>query len=107
MGVTELAPPIQEKWRGRLHCDVAGLKWLDFTLANKGSGMRVLSEKLDIPLSDMAAFGDQFNDESMLELVGHPYVMAHAPKELLQKGFTPCDSVMETLKEILERKEER
>ncbi len=100
-GVIDLAPPIQEKWRNRLHCDVAGVKWLDFTLANKGSGMAVLSEKLHIPLSDMAAFGDQFNDESMLSAVGHPYIMAHAPAELLQKGFTPCRSVMETLEEIL------
>ena len=106
MGVTELAPPIQEKWRGRLHCDVAGEKWLDFTLANKGSGITALSEKLGIPLSDVAAFGDQFNDESMLELVGHPYIMAHAPAELLQKGFSPCDSVMETLKKILSQTEE-
>ena len=105
-GVIELAPPIQEKWRGRLHCDVAGEKWLDFTLANKGSGITALSEKLGIPLSDVAAFGDQFNDESMLELVGHPYIMAHAPAELLQKGFSTCHSVMETLKKILEREEE-
>ena len=105
-GVIDLAPPIREKWRGKLHCDVAGQKWLDFTLANKGSGIRALSVKLDIPLSDITAFGDQFNDESMLELVGHPYIMAHAPAELLQKGFMPCRSVMETMKEILAQEEE-
>ena len=101
-GVINLAPPIQKKWEGRLHCDVAGEKWLDFTLANKGSGIAALSEKLRIPLSDIAAFGDQFNDESMLKIVGHPYIMAHAPKELLQKGFTPCQSVMQTLCKILD-----
>lgn len=106
-GVFSLAPPIQEKWRGRLHCDVAGLKWLDFTLANKGSGIAALSEKLRIPLSDIAAFGDQFNDESMLELVGHPFIMAHAPAELLQKGFSTCCSVMETLWKILGSTEEK
>ena len=104
--VIDRAPPIQAKWGGRLHCDVAGLKWLDFTLANKGSGMAVLAEKLHIPLSDMAAFGDQFNDESMLSAVGHPYIMAHAPEALLQKGFTPCRAVMDTLRDILRMTEE-
>ena len=106
-GVAKRALHLQDKWQSRLHCDVAGENWLDFTLSNKGSGMAVLSEKLHIPFSDMAAFGDQFNDESMLKIVGHPYIMVHAPAELLKKGFTPCDSVMETLKEILEWEEER
>lgn len=105
-GVTDLAAPIQQKWQGRAHCDVAGAKWLDFTLANKGGGVKALSEQLGIHLADTAAFGDQFNDESMLEIVGHPFIMAHAPASLLQRGFTPCRDVMETLKEILEQTRE-
>ena len=96
-----VAPPLQQKWQGKVHCDIAGDHWLDFTLASKGSGIRTLAEALDIPLCEAAAFGDQFNDVSMLELVGHPYVMAHAPAPLLQMGFQPCEDVMDTLRAIL------
>ncbi len=100
-GVDTLAPPLQEKWASRVHCDIAGRCWLDFTLANKGDGIRALSQALGIPLSDIAAFGDQFNDDSMLSLVGHPYIMASAPRPLLEKGYTLCADVLESLKEIL------
>ncbi len=100
-GVAALAPKLQEKWNGRLHCDIAGRDWLDFTLANKGDGIRSLSESLQIPLTDMAAFGDQFNDDSMLSAVGHPYIMRHAPEPLRQKGYTECEYAMDTLTELL------
>lgn len=100
-GVAALAPKLQEKWNGCLHCDIAGRDWLDFTLANKGDGIRALSDSLHIPLSDMAAFGDQFNDDSMLSAVGHPYIMRHAPEPLRQKGYADCGQVMDTLKEML------
>ena len=72
-----------------------------FTLTNKGSGIQALSKELGVSLSDIAAFGDQFNDESMLSLAGRPYIMAHAPKALLEKGFERCEKVMPVLVEIL------
>ena len=100
-GVKNLAPALQEKWGKAVHCDVAGENWLDFTLTNKGSGIQALSRELGVSLSDIAAFGDQFNDESMLSLAGRPYIMAHAPKALLEKGFERCEKVMPVLVEIL------
>lgn len=102
-GVAPLAPALQKKWGTRLHCDIAGDKWLDFTLTDKGAGIRALTEALGVSLQDTAAFGDQFNDESMLDLAGRPYIMAHAPAPLRQKGYTPCVSVMDTLEDILAR----
>ena len=56
---------------------------------------------MGIPLADAAAFGDQFNDVSMLNVVGHPYIMAHAPAPLLRMGFQPCENVMDALRGIL------
>ena len=100
-GVAEIALPLQQKWEGKLHCDIAGRDWLDFTMVNKGDGIRALAEALDIPLADIAAFGDQFNDDSMLQLVGHPYIMASAPEPLLKKGYAVCERVMDTLSDIL------
>ncbi|MBQ9263418.1 MAG: HAD-IIB family hydrolase [Clostridia bacterium] len=100
--VAERAVPLQKKWQGQLHVDIAGAKWLDFTLANKGQGMRALSDALGVPLAEIAAFGDQYNDLSMLKIVGHPYLMDTAPAGLKEKGFAPCRSVLETIDQILE-----
>ena len=101
-GVAHLAPALQEKWRGRVNADIAGRCWLDFTLANKGTGLEALSRQLQIPLSEMAAFGDQFNDVSMLKAVGRPYLMQTAPEDLRQMGFAPCRNVLDTLDALLE-----
>lgn len=100
-GVEALAPPLQAKWGKRLHVDLAGSQWLDFTCANKGDGIRALSRLLGIPAAEMAAFGDQFNDESMLDAVGYPYLMDTAPGALRGKGYAPCRSVLETLDVLL------
>ncbi len=99
--IADLAPPLQEKWGKTLHVDIAGSSWLDFTRANKGTGLKSLSRILQIPLADTAAFGDQQNDVSMLEAVGHPYLMDTAPRELRQKGFAPCRDVSDTLDQLL------
>jgi len=96
-----LAPALQAKWGTQMHVDIAGKKWLDFTLVNKGDGIHALCRLMDIPLSDVAAFGDQYNDVSMLDAVGHPFLMDSAPAELRQKGYAPCHHVPDTLNEIL------
>lgn len=99
-GVASLAPPLQKKWNDVIHADIAGEKWLDFTLTNKGDGILSLSEMLNIPTENMAAFGDQFNDLAMLCTVGHPYLMANAPKELQAYPFKICDNVLKSVYEL-------
>ena len=64
-----------DPWRNVFHVALAGEQWLDFTTANKGSGMEALLEVLGITAKEVMAFGDNFNDLSMLELVGHPYII--------------------------------
>lgn len=60
-------------------CEVvtSGAERIDVIMrdVNKGTAIRELGEVLDIPLADMAAFGDAENDRQMLEAVGHPYLM--------------------------------
>lgn len=58
----------------------SGSVWVDITPAgqDKGGAMRHASELLGIPLADMMAFGDTFNDAAMLETVGFGYMMANA-----------------------------
>lgn len=100
-GVSHLAPALQDKWGSRLHVDIAGANWLDFTLTNKGDGIRSLSALLNIPTAEMAAFGDQFNDLAMLQTVGHPYLMENAPEGMKKFGFPSCKNVLSLLEELL------
>ena len=98
--VAPLAPALQAKWGGQMHVDIAGKNWLDFTPVNKGDGIRTLCRLMQIPPEDVAAFGDQHNDVSMLDAVGHPFLMDTAPAELRQRGYAPCHHVLDTLNEM-------
>ena len=64
------------------------------------SGLRRLCEALDIPLSDVVAFGDSFNDASMLEAAGTGYIMSTASPELLARFPHHCPNVADVLREI-------
>ena len=66
-----------------------------------GKAIRWLCGSVGVDIADTAAFGDQFNDESMLSAVGHPYIMDTAPAPLLNRGYTICHSVMDVLESML------
>lgn len=72
----------------RLYLTCAGNEWLDFMNigVDKGSGIRHLAQHLGIDLSDIAAFGDTYNDIPMLDIVGHSYVMANAAEHMHDHG---------------------
>ena len=91
---------LDAKWSKHFHAAVAGLQWYDLTLADKGSGLKCLCEVLDVPLSDVMAFGDNFNDVSMLDIVGHPRLMEGAAEELKQRYSQRTDTVLPVLKTL-------
>lgn len=72
----------------RLYLTCAGNEWLDFMNigVDKGSGIRHLAQHLGIDPSDIAAFGDTYNDIPMLDIVGHSYVMANAAEHMHDHG---------------------
>lgn len=90
-----------EAWSGKFNMAVAGAEWLDFTLANKGIGLRQLCSALNIPLENVMAFGDNWNDLPMLEAAGHPYLMATADPRLAEKLPRQCASVPQVLEQLL------
>lgn len=47
---------------------------------SKASSLLKLSEKLDIPISQMAAIGDNYNDSLMLSAAGLGIAMGNAPE---------------------------
>ena len=88
------------RWSSVFHAAVAGASWYDFTLATKGSGLRQLCERLGIDLSEVAAFGDNFNDVAMLDVVGCPYIMNGADEALLRRYPNKTESVLEVLRTL-------
>lgn len=54
----------------------------------KGKAVEKLCHILQKELSEAVAFGDNFNDEDMLDVVGFPIIMGNAPEPLKQKYFT-------------------
>ncbi len=50
--------------------------------ANKGNGVKVLTDMLNIPIEQVLAIGDSFNDISMLDVAGLGVAVANAPDEV-------------------------
>ena len=85
---------------GPFQSAVAGDTWLDFTLADKGAGLTGLCRSLGIALEDVMAFGDNYNDLPMLDIVGHPYLMENAAKALHPLIPRHCRQVAEVLETL-------
>lgn len=82
---------------------IAGDYWIDIMNAHKGLGVQNLCRSLNILPEEVMAFGDNYNDETMLDLVGIPYIMDTAPKELLDKYPNHTASVEDTLEALYEQ----
>lgn len=93
--------------RGRFNMAVSGPKWLDFNVADKGKGLQGLCRTLGIDLADVAVFGDNWNDVSMLKIAGRSWLMETAAPELRARFPRQCGSVIDVLKELLAEAEGR
>ena len=90
LGVLKVEPELAAKWGSRFQVAVAGECWLDFTLADKSTGILALCRHLGMDPKDAMAFGDNFNDVPMLDVVGHPYLMESAAEALRQRYPVRC-----------------
>ena len=103
-GVADIAPALLEKWSHRLTATVSGFDWFDFTYANKGMGMRELMKHMGVQKEEVAAFGDNFNDETMLDSVGHAFIMQHSDPALHKPQYHICQKVLPVLRALVETK---
>lgn len=99
-GPEEAAKALGPKWSG-WNMAVAGPNWLDFGVAGKGDGVRGLCKALGIGLEEVAAFGDNWNDLSILQAAGESWLMASAHPELRARFPRQCESVTRVLEEKL------
>lgn len=96
----ELLGELGPRWGRVFHAAVAGEEWLDFTLADKGSGLVRLCAALGVAPDEVMAFGDNFNDESMLSVAGQPWIMAGAAPALTQRFPNRCERVADVLRTL-------
>ena len=82
----------------------AGNLWIDFIPfdSNKGTALNFLLNKLNLTPSQAVSFGDQQNDQEMLELTGLSYAMAHSKPEIQSRATHTTSSVEKTLCELFE-----
>ena len=99
-GTTQPQKALGPQW-GHLGMAAAGPDWVDFTLADKGTGLRGLCEALGLGLEEVAAFGDNWNDLPMLQAAGQPWLMDTADPALREKFPRQCHRVTAILEEIL------
>ena len=93
---------MQDKWLTRINNSfISGTTWLDFQNADKGGGLKKAAEYLGIELSEIMAFGDNYNDISMLEAAGISYAMSHSPADVQKHAKFSTPSVQEVLKGLL------
>ena len=96
----ELERVLAPRWRGHMNVAVAGERWLDFTLTDKGEGLKRLCAILGVDPADTIAVGDSFNDCSMLDAAGRGYIMSTANPVLLRRYPLHCSGVAELLDKL-------
>ena len=76
-----------ERFKGLMRVVTSGMEWLDTIQegVDKGSAMRALEKRFNVKPEEIMAFGDNYNDVSMLDIVGHPYIMDGAAGPLREK----------------------
>lgn len=68
---------------------------INSSTANKGVAVAALAAQHQIPLSKVAAIGDNFNDLSMLQKVGYSFAMDNAPDAVKQAAHFQTASFMD------------
>ena len=97
----ELMVDYFDKYKDKLNVMIAGLDVIDFGVANKGFGLKLLTEYYGLSSKDVYAFGDNYNDQSMLEYAENSYIMKTDDKVLRDSAKFECDDIEMEFKKIL------
>lgn len=100
------------KWKDRFCSANSGICWVDFLLPgiNKGTALRQICERLNIPKEQTIGFGDNLNDLELFEAVEFGVAVSSAREGLKEKAdkIIPNfeqDGVLEEWKSILQAAE--
>lgn len=104
-GIDKSASFWKEKFGDKVTVVTSGNEWLDMMPkgVHKGLAMKKVMEYLDVKPEECMAFGDNYNDLEMLELVGHPVAMETAKPEVKAAAGSLTDTVEHALERLLSR----
>jgi HAD superfamily hydrolase (TIGR01484 family) len=96
-------PELLDRHKDKAQCTISGQAWLDCVApgVNKGNALKELIDILGITTDECAAFGDNFNDLEMLEVVKYGYVMDNASEEIKSKFNFHCFDVVTAIRDLL------
>lgn len=83
-GAEENSYPYVKKYSENFKVAVSGFVWIDITNKNsdKGTGLKVLQEKLGISKDETMIFGDYLNDYELMQQGEYSFAMENAHPEL-------------------------
>ena len=95
---------LQDLFGDEIKVVTSGNIWIDFIApgANKGTAQRNLMELLHVKPEECMAFGDQYNDVEMLQLVGTSYSMSNAAPGIAYYSTYVTDSVEDVLEDLID-----
>lgn len=94
---------LQEMFSPAVKVVTSGNIWIDFIVPgyNKGTALQKMMKLFDVKPEECMAFGDQYNDVEMLELVGYGYAMSNAAPGIAGHARYVTASVEEVLEDVL------
>ena len=95
---------LQEMFGAEIKVVTSGNIWIDFIApgTNKGAALSNLMKLFHVKPEECMAFGDQYNDLEMLELVGHSYAMSNSAPGVSYYADEVTDSVEDVLEDVLQ-----
>lgn len=101
-------PPLKNEFFGCAAVYISGEVWVDVvnTKASKGEGIQQIQKMLGIKKEETMAFGDYYNDESLLDNAAYPFVMEKGVDRLKEKfplraGDNNSGGVTKTIKSFV------
>lgn len=101
-GIVNSKDYLINKWSDKAAAVVSGELYLDFMAkdVSKGKAMRQIQQKMGFAPDECMAFGDNYNDLTMLDAVTYSYVMEKAVDDVKKHGKYITGNVEQTLKEF-------
>lgn len=87
-------------WGAEIKVARSGEHWVDFNTSDKGKGLLALCRLLEIEPAETVAFGDNLNDQPMLEAAGQGWAAAQGNPEL-RRMFSTCADPRLEMEKIL------
>ncbi len=101
-------PPVAKEFNGECGVYISGDIWVDIVnlTASKGNALKEVAAMLGVEKGNIMAFGDYYNDESLLDRAGYPFVMEKGVDLLknkfpLRAGDNNKGGVTKTIKEFV------